>query len=144
MTAVADEEDFVTAVLAEFHEDHDDAGELRPPPAGAGHRPAGVALVSTGEPVPPLGLGPVPRPVTSQWPGGSRMLIYTDGLVEARDRRGAFFPWPTTRPPSASGARTTRSTGSSHASATMPDAGSTTTWPSSSWSTSRRDAPAPR
>ena len=46
----------------------------------------------TGEPAPPLGLGPTPRPVTSVWPGGSRMLIYTDGLIEARDRRGAFFP----------------------------------------------------
>ena len=93
VTAVAGEEDFVTAVLAEFHDDHTmtlvNCGH-HPPVLVTG--PQGVALVSTGEPVPPLGLGPVPRPVTSQWPGGSRMLIYTDGLVEARDRRGAFFP----------------------------------------------------
>ena len=70
MTAVADEEDFVTAVLAEFHEDHTmtlvNCGH-HPPVLVTG--PQGVALVSTGEPVPPLGLGPVPCPVTSQWPG---------------------------------------------------------------------------
>lgn len=47
-----------------------------------------------GEPVPPLGLGPVPSAVTSAWPQGARLLIYTDGLVETRDRRGAFFPLP--------------------------------------------------
>jgi sigma-B regulation protein RsbU (phosphoserine phosphatase) len=93
VTAVADDEDFVTAVLAEFHDDHTmtlvNCGH-HPPVLVAG--PDEVALVPTGDPVPPLGLGPVPRPVTSRWPGGSRLLIYTDGLVEARDRRGAFFP----------------------------------------------------
>jgi sigma-B regulation protein RsbU (phosphoserine phosphatase) len=93
VTAVADDEDFVTAVLAEFHDDHTmtlvNCGH-HPPVLVAG--PDEVALVPTGDPVPPLGLGSVPRPVTSRWPGGSRLLIYTDGLVEARDRRGAFFP----------------------------------------------------
>lgn len=90
---VAGDEDFVTAILAEFHEDH--TVTL----VNCGHHPpmlvtgAGIVdLLSTGEPSPPLGLGTTPDSVTSVWPGGSRMLIYTDGLVEARDRRGAFFP----------------------------------------------------
>jgi phosphoserine phosphatase RsbU/P len=93
VTAVAGEEDFVTAVLAEFHDDHTmtlvNCGH-HPPVLVTG--PDEVALVPTGDPVPPLGLGPVPSPVTSRWPGGSRLLIYTDGLVEARDGRGEFFP----------------------------------------------------
>ncbi len=90
--AVAGDEDFVTAVLAEFHED----GTVTM--VNCGHHPplmvtrADVGPVPTGTPEPPLGLGPAPQPVTSPWPGGSRMLIYTDGLVEARDRRGDFFP----------------------------------------------------
>lgn len=91
--AVAGDEDFVTAVLAEFHDDHTVAL------VNCGHHPPllvtrseEVDLVPTGPPEPPLGLGPAPRPVTSPWPGGSRMLLYTDGLVEARDGRGAFFP----------------------------------------------------
>jgi serine phosphatase RsbU (regulator of sigma subunit) len=93
VTAVAGEEDFVTAVLAEFHDDH--TVTL----VNCGHHPpllvtdaATAQLVPTGAPVPPLGLGPEPRSVTARWPGGSRLLVYTDGLVEARDRSGAFFP----------------------------------------------------
>lgn len=93
VTAVADEEDFVTAVLAEFHEDQTmtlvNCGHHAPLLVTG---PDAATVVPTGEPVPPLGLGPVPLPVTSEWPGGSRLLIYTDGLVEARDGDGAFFP----------------------------------------------------
>ena len=48
--------------------------------------------MDTGEPQPPLGLGPTAAPVTSRLPEGSRMLFYTDGLIEARDSQGAFFP----------------------------------------------------
>ena len=93
VTAVAGDEDFVTAVLAEFHDDHTmtlvNCGHHPPLLVTAGD---GVDPVPTGVPVPPLGLAPVPRAVTAGWPGGSRLLIYTDGLVEARDRRGEFFP----------------------------------------------------
>jgi hypothetical protein len=44
----------------------------------------------------PLGLG-LDRPAgraatTAPWPPGARLLLYTDGLVEARDPRGRFFP----------------------------------------------------
>ena len=91
--AVAGEEDFVTALLAEFHHDH--TVTL----VSCGHHPpmlitpdGEVRLLPAAEPVPPLGLGPRPTPVSSGWPAGSRMLFYTDGLVEARDGRGRFFP----------------------------------------------------
>ena len=92
VSAVASDEDFVTAVLAEFHDDH--TVTL----VNCGHHPPMLVtatddrLLPTGEPVPPLGLGPRPSQVTAAWPADSRMLIYTDGLVEARDRRGRFFP----------------------------------------------------
>ena len=91
--AVAGDEDFVTAVLAEFH----DEGTVAM--VNCGHHPplmvtrsGSVDVVPTGAPEPPLGLGSAPHRVISPWPAQSRMLIYTDGLVEARDRRGAFFP----------------------------------------------------
>jgi len=40
----------------------------------------------------PLGLGHDPDPVTVRWQTGDRLLLYTDGMSEARDRAGAFFP----------------------------------------------------
>ncbi len=93
MKAYGGDEDFVTALLAEFHEDHTvtlvNCGHHAPllvTQTDDGH------VLETGEPEPPLGLGPRPHSVTSRWPEGSRMLIYTDGLVETRDRRGVFFP----------------------------------------------------
>jgi serine phosphatase RsbU (regulator of sigma subunit) len=93
VTAVAGDEDFVTALLVEFHEDHTVTF------VNCGHHPPlmvtadlDAQLVATGEPQPPLGLGGDPRPVTSRWSPGSRLLIYTDGLVETRDGRGEFFP----------------------------------------------------
>lgn len=90
---VAGEEDFVTAVLAEFHEDHTvtlvNCGH-HPPLLVTG--PGSADLLEPCEPEPPLGLSPTPVSATWRWPEGSRMLIYTDGLVEARDRQGHFFP----------------------------------------------------
>ena len=93
VTAVAGDEDFVTAVLAEFHDDH--TVTL----VNCGHHPPLLLtngdtgrLIDTGEPQPPLGLGPTPDPVTSHLPDGARMLFYTDGLIEARNGQGAFFP----------------------------------------------------
>ena len=93
VAAVAGDEDFVTAVLAEFHDDH--SVTL----VNCGHHPPLLLtkgecgrLMDTGEPQPPLGLGPTAAPVTSHLPEGSRMLFYTDGLIEARNSQGAFFP----------------------------------------------------
>lgn len=93
VTAVAGDEDFVTALLAEFHDDHTvtfvNCGHHAPLMITQ-HAPA--RLLATGDPQPPLGLGGVPRPVSSRWCPGARLLIYTDGLVETRDSRGEFFP----------------------------------------------------
>ncbi len=93
VTAVAADEDFVTAVLAEFHED------LTVTLLNCGHHPPLLlsnahkrSVVDTGSPEPPLGLGPDPSPVTCRLDEGARLLFYTDGLVESRNREGTFFP----------------------------------------------------
>jgi sigma-B regulation protein RsbU (phosphoserine phosphatase) len=91
--AVSGEEDFVTAVLAEFHDDGTVAF------VNCGHHPPmqvdadGVALLDVEEHAPPLGLGVGPgvSPHKAHWQVGSRLLFYTDGLVEARDAGGRFF-----------------------------------------------------
>ena len=93
VTAVAEDEDFVTAVLAEFHEDN--SVTL----LSCGHHPpllvaetCARGLVDTGPAQPPLGLHPDPWPATSELENGARLLFYTDGLVESRDCHGTFFP----------------------------------------------------
>jgi phosphoserine phosphatase RsbU/P len=89
------EEEFVTALLVEIRHDH------------------GLRLVSAGHPGPqliraeraelldlpsgiPMGLGigaasGVFAAVDVRWSPGDRLLMYTDGLSEARDARGNFF-----------------------------------------------------
>jgi serine phosphatase RsbU (regulator of sigma subunit) len=93
VTAVAGDEDFVTAVLAEF--DHGSTVTV----LNCGHHPPLLSTeadtaryLDTGEPQPPLGLHPIPNPVTSLLPAGARLLFYTDGLVETRNRQGVFLP----------------------------------------------------
>ena len=91
--AVAGDEDFVTVLLGEFHEDG--TVEL----VNCGHPPPllitaadGGRLVDSGVPTVPLGLGPSPEAVTVSLPDRARLLFYTDGLVETRNVAGAFFP----------------------------------------------------
>ena len=85
------DEEFVTAIVGEFHGD-------RVTLANCGHHPpllvhdAQVSEVDTGEPTLPLGMGSDPGLTEHAWPAGARMLFYTDGLVEARDKSGEFFP----------------------------------------------------
>ena len=89
----AGDEDFVTAVFAEF----DPRGRLQlvicghPPPfqlsVGGRLRELAPAAYST-----PLGLHPHLEAATFPVSPGDRLVFYTDGLLEARDRAGSFFP----------------------------------------------------
>ncbi|WP_059009817.1 PP2C family protein-serine/threonine phosphatase [Streptomyces specialis] len=87
---------FATALLLEFAERGD---EMRL--VACGHPPAllirdGRARELAAEPVPPLGLGagaPVPpRPGAVPLRAGDLVLAYTDGVIEARDGAGTFYP----------------------------------------------------
>ena len=39
----------------------------------------------------PLGLGPADHATVHSWNVADRLLLYTDGLIEARDKTGAFL-----------------------------------------------------
>ena len=86
------DEDFATALLV----DASDTGRItllacgHPPPMLI--RPNGTAELLTVPPGLPLGLGGDAEPVTVSWEAGDRLLLYTDGLSEARDDRGRFLP----------------------------------------------------
>ncbi|MEU6966470.1 PP2C family protein-serine/threonine phosphatase [Kitasatospora aureofaciens] len=103
-------ESFITAVLLDIPDDTEfvhliDCGH--PPPLLL--RPEGVTTLSTRNPAPPLGLGEL-APVTYEvqtfpFLPGDRLLIYTDGVIEARDAQRRFYPltdrvtaWQTERP----------------------------------------------
>ncbi|MGW4809417.1 PP2C family protein-serine/threonine phosphatase [Kitasatospora sp. NPDC004272] len=94
---LTDPESFVTAFLLEAAPDGTARG------LSCGH-PAALLLRGTAVrelPAPPglpLGLrtpaaGPAPAPATLLHPGDT-LLLYTDGISEARDRDGAFYPLP--------------------------------------------------
>jgi serine phosphatase RsbU (regulator of sigma subunit) len=91
------EEEFVTAVLAQISADGCQAGILNcghPPPLLV--RDGEVTAAEPAEASLPLGLAaliPEARQVsTVPLRRGDRLLFYTDGITEARDRRGAFYP----------------------------------------------------
>jgi serine phosphatase RsbU (regulator of sigma subunit) len=90
-------EKFVTAVLAEF-DDSDTAMLLNcghPSPLILSRGGVGV-FAEPGDVAPPLGLTELvdvrPHPYTVGFAPGDRMLFYTDGVVEARDGEGRFYP----------------------------------------------------
>lgn len=91
-----EEEAFVTAVVLDLP----DTGPLRL--ANLGHPPpllaheGNVTVLYPTVAVPPLGLGDLIRgevPVdTVDFPPGATLLLYTDGVTEARGPDGAFYP----------------------------------------------------
>jgi sigma-B regulation protein RsbU (phosphoserine phosphatase) len=82
-------EDFVTVLLAEFVN-----GEVRlvncghPPPLRVGQR---LDLLAPPHPAPPLGLGPDPAVQRARLGPNERLLLYTDGLIEARGPDRVMF-----------------------------------------------------
>lgn len=86
------DEEFVTAALVEFD----------PPEhvtvVNCGHHPpcrltsASFDLLTGAAESLPLGFDDAPAAQRFSLPAGSRLLLYTDGLVEARDRRGVMLP----------------------------------------------------
>jgi len=88
----AGEEDFVTALFAEY----DPRGWLQLVICG---HPTPLRLTADGKLqalapamyATPLGLHPDIRPSTFTVGVGDRLIFYTDGLLEARDRAGRFF-----------------------------------------------------
>ncbi len=92
-------EDFVTAVLAQL----DPRGCLVV--ANAGHpapllvRDGSATCLESTEPSPPLGLHAIPRLEQFQLQPRDRLLLYTDGLTEARHaEHRAFFDLPAAAP----------------------------------------------
>ncbi|MCW2667873.1 MAG: hypothetical protein JWN57_2835 [Frankiales bacterium] len=87
-------EDFVTALVAEIQDDG------RCSIASCGHPSAlhasggNIRRLRT-PPALPLGLGAEPVVTTVQLVPGDRLLLYTDGVVEARDASGSFVDVPT-------------------------------------------------
>jgi serine phosphatase RsbU (regulator of sigma subunit) len=85
-----DDEEFVTAALVRVE------GPDRLTTVSCGHPPpllsrAGVGTLVTAQPGLPLGFGDTYRPRTLEWARGDRLLLYTDGLSEARDATGEFI-----------------------------------------------------
>ncbi|MCD4532993.1 serine/threonine-protein phosphatase [Nocardioides sp. cx-169] len=90
VAGMVSDEDFVTAIVAEFTADRVTLANCgHPSPVLVAGRTA--SSLEPSEHTLPLGLGADPVLTTHDWPEGARMLLYTDGLVEARDSRGRFF-----------------------------------------------------
>ncbi len=91
-------EGFATAVLVEMPPEPPlrirVVNRGHPPPVVMG--PGGSAHYLTTEPALPLGLGSLSPPEpgrtrTARFPAGSRLLLYTDGVSEARNADGVFY-----------------------------------------------------
>jgi serine phosphatase RsbU (regulator of sigma subunit) len=92
VTLAAGDEDFVTALFAEF----DPRGWLEL--VTCGHPPplrltadGGLQALTPSSYATPLGLHPGMKSSTFSVGPGDRVVFYTDGLLEARDRAGRYF-----------------------------------------------------
>jgi serine phosphatase RsbU (regulator of sigma subunit) len=86
-------EEFVTAVFAQVSGSVVTLGNCGHPPPLLVHGDH-VRLLAASAPARPLGmgLGDEPPPLDAVTvPAGGRVLLYTDGLIEARDAAGRFF-----------------------------------------------------
>ncbi|NAZ87912.1 PP2C family protein-serine/threonine phosphatase [Kineococcus indalonis] len=84
-------EDFVTAALCALHPDGRLEVVLCGHPSPLLLAPGRDPLPAGRHPGPPLGLGVEPRVESTVLLPGQRLLLFTDGLLEARDREGRFF-----------------------------------------------------
>lgn len=92
-------ERFVTAAVVEIPDDEPVVHVIscgHPPPLLLRHGTATATALTVPEPSPPLGLGLLPdstyAPTAFPFGQGDRLLLYTDGVSEARDGRGVFYP----------------------------------------------------
>jgi hypothetical protein len=90
-------ERFVTALVAEIADDEPVVRVVscgHPPPLLL--RDATATPLAVPDPAPPLGLGIMPglsyTPTVFPFAYGDRLLLYTDGVTETRDRDGVFYP----------------------------------------------------
>ncbi len=116
-----DREQFVTAILAQLSDDGSVIELLNcghPAPLLVGSD--GARFIEPADPGLPLGLAelavPDRQPATIEFGAGEAILLYTDGISEARDKHGDFFPLETSGhkaltlpPPAAQPAREQRS-----------------------------------
>jgi Stage II sporulation protein E (SpoIIE) len=87
-------ERFVTAAVADIPDDEPVVHLIscgHPPPLLL--RAGTVTTLHVPQPLPPLGLGPLSESLaTFPFGHGDVLLLYTDGVTEARDADGAFYP----------------------------------------------------
>lgn len=92
-------EDFVTAIVAQVSDRPvvEVVNRGHPPPLML--REGKVQALIPGSPLPPLGLegfitGPPAEPDSYRFAPGDRLLLHTDGVIEARNRDNDFFALP--------------------------------------------------
>ncbi|WP_405145151.1 serine/threonine-protein phosphatase [Sphaerisporangium sp. NBC_01403] len=89
-------EKFVTAILAEVHQDEISLLNFGHPAPLIMRRDGHVSFAGPDVEAPPLGLASLaripPEPHRIRFENGDQILLYTDGVIEARDATRAFYP----------------------------------------------------